>query len=164
MKVNNKQKLEIAKRHLNEGITLRELSEEFDLNLKNIKYFVSLYQIHGEKVFLEREDLEEYTREIKLSAITQVLEVERSIRSVALEYGLIDPTILRDWIKIYKERGEEAIQTTRRRKSYELKEEKLDRVANKELKERLKYLEAENAYLKKLHSLVLQRSQQQKKK
>ena len=100
MKVNNEQKLEIAKKHLNQGITLRELSEAYDLNMKNIKYFVSLYEIHGEKVFLERENLGEYTRETKLAAITQVLEKKRSQRSVALEYGLMDSTILRDWIKV----------------------------------------------------------------
>lgn len=164
MKVNNEQKLDIAKKHLNQGITLRELSEAYDLNLKNIKYFISLYQIHGEKVFLERENLGEYTRETKLAAITQVLEKGRSQRSVALENGLMDSTILRDWIRIYQIRGEEGIQTTRRRRSYELIEDKLNRVADRELRERIEYLEAENAYLKKLHTLVLQRNQQQKKK
>lgn len=52
MKVTMKQKLEIAKKYLEEGITLWELSEEYNLNLKNIKYFISLYELHGEKIFL----------------------------------------------------------------------------------------------------------------
>lgn len=159
-----KQKLEMAKRHLEKGITLRELSEECDLNLKNIKYFISLYELHGEKVFLKRETMNEHTREIKLAAITKVLVDGRSQRSVALELGLSDATILRDWIKLYQTRGESSIQTSRRRKSYELKEEKLDRIANKDLLQRLEYLEAENEYLKKLHSLVIERNQQPKKK
>lgn len=106
MKVTMKQKLEIAKKYLEEGITLRELSEEYDLNLKNIKYFISLYELHGEKIFLEREEMTEHTREIKLAAITKVLVDGMSQRSVALEFGLSDATILRDWIKIYNERGE----------------------------------------------------------
>lgn len=164
MKVTMNQKLEIAKKYLEEGITLRELSEEYDLNLKNIKYFISLYELHGEKIFLERETMTEHTREIKLAAITKVLVDGMSQRSVALEFGLSDATILRDWIKIYNERGEEGIQTTRRRKSYELPEEKLDRIANEELLKRLEHLEAENEYLKKLHSLVTERNQQTKKK
>lgn len=159
-----KQKLEIAKKYLEQGITLRELSEEYDLNLKNIKYFISFYELHGEKIFLERENMSEHTREIKLAAITKVLVDGRTRRSVALEFGLSDATILRDWIKLYNERGESAIQTTRRRKSYELPEEKLDRIANKSLLKRLEYLEAENEYLKKLHSLVIEKNQQPKKK
>ncbi len=158
MKVTMKQKLEIAKKYLEEGITLRELSEEYDLNLKNIKYFISLYELHGEKIFLEREEMTEHTRGIKLAAITKVLVDGMSQRSVALEFGLSDATILRDWIKIFTERGEAAIQTTRRRKSYELTEEKLDRIANEELLKRLEHLEAENEYLKKLHSLVTERN------
>ena len=154
----------MARAHIDEGVLLRELADEYKLDITSVKYFVSLYRMHGEKVFIDREELGVYSRKMKLEAITEVLLEGKAIRQVALKLGLMDPTILGDWIKLYKTKGESAIQTTRRRKSYELAEEKLNRVADDELKERIKYLEAENEYLKKLHSLVLKRDQQPKKK
>lgn len=163
MKITRKVKIDIARKFLYEGITLKELSLEYDYNISNVKYVIALYRTHGEDIFLGDEESREHTRETKLDLISKVLKDGRSIRSVAIEYGLMDPTILSGWIKIYKNKGEDAIQTTRKRAPYKLEEEKLKEIADKELKERIKYLEAENEYLKKLHSLVLSRASQKKK-
>lgn len=154
----------MVKEHIEEGITLRELSEKYDLHASGIKYYVALYRRHGKDVFIERDKLGVYTRELKLDAITKFLRGEQSQRQIALEIGLPDPSIIKDWVDKYKAEGEEGIQTSHRRKSYELEEEKIERIENEELAARIKYLEAENEYLKKLHSLVLKRSQQQKKR
>ena len=165
MKVNNNTKLLIAKEHINEGTSFKELSSKYGVkDIGDIKYFIQLYEKHGEQIFIGRDQMQDYTREFKLTALNRVLVKGESIRSAASEMGVIDPTTVADWIRLYRLKGEDGIQTTRRRKSYELKEEKLDRIANKELKERIKHLEAENEYLKNLHTLVLGRKQQPKKK
>jgi hypothetical protein len=65
--------------------------------------------------------------------------------------GLIDPGILRDWVNLYKVKREAAIQTTHGRKSYLNHEENLDQIADKSLKDRLEYLEAENVTKKIVH-------------
>jgi transposase-like protein len=163
MKITRRQKVIIAKKHLEEGITLKELSKEYDYCMSNIKYVVALYSAHGEDIILGKEFSREHTRETKLELIAKVLKEGKSIRSVAIEHGLMDPTILGDWIKLYKKKGESGIQTTRKRAPYKLEEEKIKEIADKELKERIKYLEAENEYLKKLHSLVLSKASQKKK-
>lgn len=90
MKVTMKQKLEIAKKYLEEGITLRELSEEYDLNLKNIKYFVSLYELHGEKIFLERETMTEHTGEVSaydLSRKPNFNQIKRMMNNLIQNHG-----------------------------------------------------------------------------
>ena len=38
--------------HLEEGVTLRELSEQFHIHPSNIKYYVDLYKKHGEDIFV----------------------------------------------------------------------------------------------------------------
>ena len=81
-----------------------------------------------------------------------------------MDLGLTDHTVLKDWINKYKKDGESAIQTTTGRKNYLLHEERQDKIASDELKERIKYLEAENEYLKKSCSLILERNRQSKKK
>ena len=81
------------------------------------------------------------------------------MRQISLEIGLIRPETVRDWVKKYKNDGEQSIITTYGRKNYELEEEKKNRIANDDLLERLEYLEAENAALKKYVALT-----QEKKK
>ena len=65
---------------------------------------------------------------------------------------------------MYKEKGEEAIVTTYGRKNYELKEDKIKRLNNKEAEERIKYLEAENEALKKFYALIQKKEKISKKK
>ncbi|MFA5762240.1 MAG: helix-turn-helix domain-containing protein, partial [Bacilli bacterium] len=59
--------------------------------------------------------------------------------------------------------GTDAIQVSRGRKSYRLHADRQKYLANKELKARLTYLEAENAYLKKVYSLIQEKSRRTKK-
>ena len=87
-----------------------------------------------------------------------------SMRAIAVDLGLTDPGIVRDWVKKYREGGEDAIQVSTGSKNYLLHEERQDKIASDELKERIKHLEAENEYLKKSYSLILERNRQSKKK
>jgi len=164
MKLTNEEKVKIAKEHLDEGVTLHELAKKHDINVAHIKYFIALYRLHGEDVFLKREWTTIYEREFKLKAIQRYINGKESYRKIALELGFIDPGILRDWVDSYKAKGEAAIQTTRARANYLRHEDRLDKIAEKSLKERLEYLEAENEYLKKSYSLILKRSKRSKKK
>jgi transposase-like protein len=60
-----------------------------------------------------------------------------SYRQLSLQLGLMDPGILQDWVNLYREKGEIAIQTTRARNHYLKYEERLDKIADKSLKDRL---------------------------
>ena len=86
-----------------------------------------------------------------------------SYRKLAVELGLIDPHSVRDWLDLYENKGEAGIQTTHARGPYLKHPERLDKIADKSLKDRLEYLEAENAYLKKLYSLIQKRRKPTKK-
>jgi transposase len=163
MRMSNEEKLRMVLEHLKQGIPFHKLAKSYDYDVSNVKYFVGLYCMHGKDVFLHREETTIYTREQKLSAIDPVNKEHISYRQLGLQLGLIDPGILRDWVNLYKAKGEATIQTTHGRKSYLKHEEKLDQMADKSLKDRLEYLEAENAYLKKLYALIQKRSNRIKK-
>ena len=164
MLVTKETKLKIVKMHLEEGVTLMELSEQFHIHTSNIKYYIDLFRRHGESAFLNDGNLRTYTREYKLKAIKRYMTGRESLRKIAVDLALTDYTVLRDWVNKYKKYGESAIQTTSGRKNYLLHEERQDKIASDELKERIKYLEAENEYLKKSYSLILERGRQTKKK
>lgn len=163
MKVSIADKLKVVKEHLEQGQTIKELSEKYHIDTARIKYVVALYRKHGERVFTNRERTI-YTREYKLEAIHRYLQGKESYYVIGVDLGLIDQGILRDWVDKYKAEGEDSIQTTNGRKSYLKHEDRLDKIADDSLKERLEYLEAENAYLKKLYSLIQKRSRREKKK
>lgn len=164
MRLTNEEKLGMVLEHLEKGITLRELSQRYRYDISNIKYFVGLYRMHGRDIFLKRGEYVVYERDFKLTAIKRKSSEDIPYRQLALELGLIDPALLRDWVDLYKTKGEAGIQTTRGRKSYLRHEDRLDKVASDEVKERLAYLEAENAYLKKLYALILTRGKRAKQK
>jgi transposase len=163
MKLSNEEKLKMVLEHLEQGVLLYEFAKRYNYDVSNVKYFVGLYRMHGKDVFLNRGETTTYTREQKLHAIHRVNQEHISYRQLGLQLGLIDPGILRDWMNLYREKGEAAIQTTHGRKSYLKHEDRLDKIADKSLKDRLEYLEAENAYLKKLYALMQKRSKRTKK-
>ena len=111
------EKLNMCKEHVIDKKTISHVSERYgNYSLGNLKYLINLYKRYGDKPFVDREN-GVYQRNTKLIAIKRVKTGE-SIRSVALDLKLIDPSILRDWIKKYDKTGEESIQDTYSRKNY----------------------------------------------
>ena len=99
------------------------------------------------------------------------VENGESYSSVALSAG-IQHNLLIKWHKIYLQDGIEGLQSLKRGRPKMSKnpkiEKSLDQMTpeekNKYYEERLEYLEAENAYLKKLRALVQSKQDQQRKK
>ena len=147
-------KIKIVKEHIEEFVSLKELEIKYKISMKHIKYMVALYRKHGESVFSD--EIKKYSRETKLKAIKRVYEGE-SQREVAIDLGLAEATTIRDWLRIYKSKGEEGIKDSYSRSHYLLHEDRLDKIAVDSLKDRNAYLEAENEYLKKLYSLILEK-------
>lgn len=164
MLINNQKKLEAVLDHLENGLTIKETSKKYKIEPSKLKYFTKLYRTHGTTPFEDRDKKYIYTRELKLKAINEYLTGIYSARQISINLGLISPDIVRDWVNLYKKKGEEAITTTYGRKNYELKKDKIKRLNNKEVEERLKYLEAENAALKKFYALVQEKEKIPKKK
>lgn len=156
MKLDQKTKLEMVKEHLENGLTLEETSRKYNYSKTQIKYLCQLYRKHGELAFKSK--ITSYSRETKLNIIKRVLNDKEAIRPIAVEYGLKDPTIIRDWIAKYKKGGEVAIQDTHSRHNYKLHNDRILEKEHKKLLEDLKRTRAENEYLKKLYSLILKRS------
>lgn len=162
MKITKEQKLKMVQEHLEEGIPLSELVKKYNYNISNVKYQCALYQRYGPEAFKNR-GIKTYTREEKLEAIKRN-KAGTSMRQIALEMGLSDASIIRDWVRMYEKKGESGIKDTNSRSHYLLHEERLNKIALDSMQDRMQYLEAENEYLKKLYSLILERSKQLKRK
>lgn len=156
--------LKFIKMHVDDGVPMMELSRRYKFDVAKLKYKVKVYLMHGEAPFTDEQEKRIYTREEKLKAIQTILNGEKSGRQVALELAVPNPHTVQDWVALYKEKGEEAIQVSRGRKKYMLHEERQRYLADKELKARCKHLEDENEFLKKSLALALLKDKRLKKK
>ncbi len=127
-----------------------------------------VYELYGENGLEHRS--RRWTYEDKANAVQRVLDGE-SYHEVAHSLGMSSVTRVLTWHRKYLELGWEGLKLDgrgRKRKmgSKPIKPSKSKSQAEEivELRKRLEYLEAENAYLKKLAALVQQRKAQEQKK
>lgn len=156
--------LKFVKMHVYDGIPMTIIAKKNEIDISKLKYRVKLYLLHGEAPFTDDQEDRIYTREEKLKAIKTVLNGEKSGRQVALELAIPNADTVNDWVKLYKLKGEDAIQVSRGRKKYMLHEDRQAFLADKELRERNQYLEDENKFLKKSLALALKKDKRLKKK
>lgn len=156
--------LKYVKMHIDDGVPMTHIAAKYELDISKLKYKVKLYRIHGEWPLTDEQAKRVYTREEKLTAIQEVLTGNKSGRQVALEMGIPGADTVNDWIKLYKEKGPDAIQISKGRRKYLLHEDRQAFLADKELREKLEHLEAENEYLKKSLALASKKNKRLKKK
>jgi transposase InsO family protein/transposase-like protein len=153
MRLTLEQKMKMCEEHVIKGKSISDASEMYGgYDIGNLKYLINIYKRYGSKAFLDREN-GVYKRDTKLLAIDRVKHGD-SIRSVAIDLGLIDPCILGDWVRLYKQKGEEAIQDTYPRKGYLTKDKRAKAIVDQALVEENERLKAEIEYLKKSRSLT----------
>ena len=90
MKLTMDTKPKMIKEYLDEQVPMTKLVKKYSYDLAKLKYVVKLYQMHGEKSFLEQ-DKRIYTREEKLEAIKIVMSNQKSARQRAHEKGMPSP-------------------------------------------------------------------------
>ncbi len=130
------------------------MARKYNYYVTNIKYQCELYRRYGEQAFINHVTNRTYTREEKLRAIERLLSGEETRRRVALDLMLLNAKIVEGWVNKYQKEGESGIKDTHSRSHYLVHEERLNVEANKNLIDRLEYLEVEYEYLKKLYALI----------
>lgn len=133
-----------------------------------IRTWAKVYDIYGERGLEHRS--RHWTYEDKANAVQRVLDGE-SYHEVAHSLGMSTKTQVMIWHRKYLEFGWDGLKLDGRGRKQKMgikpiKPSKSNSQAEEivELRKRLEYLEAENAYLKKLAALVQQRKAREQKK
>lgn len=135
---------------------------------KRIRKWVKVYDIYGESGL--KHQIRHWTYEDKMNAVQRVLDGE-SYSGVAHSLGMSTETQVMNWHRKYLEFGWDGLKLNHRGRKRKMGSKPIKPSISKsqveeivELRKRLEYLEAENAYLKKLAALVQQRKAQEQKK
>ena len=149
------------------GTSLSTLIKKYKVNEQVIKYLIRLIDKHGFDI-LKTTKNKFYSTIEKERIINRVLLDNESLKSVAVDEGLLSYGTLSIWIKNYKENGYNIVERKRGRSTMPkvTKKQKNETIEeeNRRLKEENEYLKAELEYSKKLRAVVQARKNQQQKK
>lgn len=144
----------------------RELSRRFNVSSRQIRYWSAVYQLHGVNSF--RHSDYPYTFKFKIMVLSAMRENTWSLSYTSAYFDLSTPGILFQWRTLYALEGVSRLHPKKKgrpRMKRNLSEPKpSEQMTEKELREELDYLRAENAVLKKLEALAQAKKKQAKKR
>ena len=145
------------------------LSREAGISSGMLGRWVRFYQLYGE-AGLVRQSSRCYDLDFKVNVLQAIEREGLSIKEAARRYNIAAESSILNWQRLYRENGILGLKNkTRGRppkmdKPLKKKKEKKPLTREEELLEELKYLRAENAYLKKLDALIQEETLAQKSK
>ncbi len=153
-------KLKVVQEYLKLG-GLKRLSHLYSIDTSDIRNWTLAYQAHGLSG-LQKRVYQHYTAHFKLSVLCYIKDEQVSLRLAAAHFNIANSSTITVWQKLYNEGGITALEPkpkgqTSMPKSFDIKallKKPLADLTPAEMRRRLEYLEAENAYLKKLDALV----------
>ena len=153
-------KLKVVKEYLKLG-GLRRIANLYEINTSDIRKWTLAYQAHG-LPSLQKKVSQHFTPEFKLQVLQYMESHQLSARPVAAHFKIGNMATILQWQKLYNKGGVTALQRKPKEKPpmpkpFDIKallKKPLAQLTPAEMRRRLEYSEAENAYLKKLDALV----------
>ena len=168
MRWTKEEKLKMVLEYKNKGIIPYVTGCTRNTFTRTLISWTRVYELYGESG-LEHQS-RRWTYEDKVNAVRRVLDGE-SYHEVAHSLGMCGDAQVLKWHRKYLELGWDSLKLDGRGRKRKMGSKPTKPSKSKsqteeivELRKRLEYLEAENAYLKKLAALVQQRKAQEQKK
>ncbi|MFL4367267.1 IS3 family transposase [Enterobacter asburiae] len=162
-------RLAVVNHYLSGKDGTQRTAEFFGVERTSVRRWVRAWQLHGIDGITWKND--RHSPAFRLTVIRTVLSEELSMREAAARFNISNETVVRHWVNVYKETGQKGLLSlksgrrksmTKLKKTTPLTDAALEKLSPEELRAELRYLRAENAYLKKPESLSSKRERRQK--
>lgn len=141
------------------GESIAEVSKSHRISESVLRWEVNRYRQHGEN------EAKIYTYGLsaiqKYEILKYMHENQYSFQETGILLGIRGSTI-GIWEKRYLENGMDGLKEKKKGRKPRIPKPKLPKTREEELLDRIQYLEAENAYLKKLNALVAEREKHER--
>lgn len=157
-KLTVEQRIQAVQRYVNGHESMNEIAKDTGVTIRVIGDWVRLYQVNGIEAFLK--SYTNYSAEYKMSVLNYMNETGTSSIDTAAIFNISSPGMIRNWKKKFEIGGYDALVSKKKGQSSMKKDTKKTMKSTpaegsvEELEARIKQLEMENAYLKKLNTLV----------
>lgn len=159
-----------ARYHAGSGAT----AEHFGIDHSTVRKWCAAYAEHGEDGLKKR--YRRYSSAFKTEVLQRMAKEGWSVRQTSAVFNIPSPTTVHQWQRAFAQGGTTALEPRRSTRRTAMAKHKShtpplpqrpkapENMTTDELHERLAYLEAENAYLKKLKALAQEKRSAEKKK
>ena len=139
----------------------RRTAERFGVEETSVRRWVRAWQLHSIDGIPWKND--RHFPEFRLTVVLKALSEELTMREAAARFNISNESVVRHWVKVYKDISEEGFMNikpgrskdmTKPQKTPPLTDAELEKLSPEELRTDLRNLRAENACLKKLKALV----------
>lgn len=170
-KYNYEFKLQIVRDYLDGKGGAKSLAKKYSVRTHGqIQNWINAYAMQGADGLRRSRSQKKYSFQFKLHAVELYLKSECSYRELATSLHMTNPTLLVRWVNDYKVAGPYALQPKKKgrrprvSKPETTRPESKEAVYMKQLEEENLRLRIENAYLKELRRLRLQKETQSGKR
>ncbi len=166
-KFSAEEKVEAVQKYLNGKDSLRAVAAEIGISHRYLLTWVKQYEHNGVEAFVK--PCTNYTKQFKLDVLKYMAEHGTSTHETAAIFNISAASTVRSWEKQLQTKGEDALQSTKKGRPSMKKEtakqsqKKIVEGSSEALQARIKQLEMENEYLKKLNALVQAKEKSLKK-
>ena len=100
-------KLEILKEHKEQGVSFYKLGKNYNIEPSIIRRWWHVYNTHGESGLDQHDsNLFNYSADFKQMVVREYLGGGISQQSLAKKYGLLSPSTISSWVKVYNNHEE----------------------------------------------------------
>jgi len=167
-------KLRVIRYREHHDVGSKATAKHFEIDHSLVRQWCALYGAHGKDGLETRR--QHYSSAFKVEVLRRMAKESWSIRQASAAFNIATPATLLQWQRAFAEGGMAALEPKRRGRPPKMakhtphtpplsqRPKAPKNMTTDELHERLAYLEAENAYLKKLKALAQEKRSAEKKK
>ncbi|MEH6941555.1 IS3 family transposase [Bacillus sp. JJ722] len=151
-------KLKAVLAYLNGTASFQTIATQFNISLTPLKNWVAQYKAHGKEAF----SLSSYTNDdlnLKMNVLNYINDFRVTPNEAAAIFNISSPSTVYKWVELFNMAGIDALKSKKKERPFmkkeSMKQNKHSAVKGsiEELEARIKQLEMENAYFKKVECL-----------